>query len=277
MFLFVHDRRDSDRGLVFAMLDVGQGDALYIESPTGTQVLVDGGPLRKILGKLSEVMPSYDRKIDALIMTHSDSDHISGFSEVLSAYEVGQMFEPGVATDSLIYENLKKELEEKKIPSVIARKGMRLHLGGGAVIDIIFPDRDVYDWETNMASLVLKLTYGDVSFMLTGDALIETEELILKETPAEFLKSTYLKAGHHGSKTSTSQKFAEAVSPEYALISAGRENNYGHPHPEVLEILKSIGAQILRTDHSGTLWIKCKGTPYPNMQGDPLHVIHRFL
>jgi len=256
LFLFSLDQKEANRGLTFAMLDVGQGDAFFIESPTGTQILIDGGPPRKILGELAKVMPSFDRTLDAVFLTHPDTDHIGGLLDVFSFYQVGQVFEPGIATDSEVYKNLKQKLEEKKMPSLLARKGMRLHLGGGAVLDVLFPDQDVSDWENNMASVVTRLSFGETSFLLTGDATFETEKMILAITPKEFLKSDFLKAGHHGSKTSTSLEFVKAVSPIYGLISAGRNNSYGHPHEEVLEVLKNTGAKILRTDLLGTILIK---------------------
>jgi len=258
-FLFSLDLRDSHRFLTFAMLDIGQGDALFIESPTGTQVLVDGGPPRKILGHLAKVMPPFDRTLDAIVMTHPDADHISGFLDVLTIYQVGKIFEPGIATDSKIYHDIEKIAEEKNIPSILAKRGMRLNLGGGAVLDILFPDRDVYEWETNAGSIVAKLSYGDTSVMLTGDATIDTEKIILSENGADYLRSTVLKAGHHGSRTSSSKEFVKIVAPQYAFISAGKDNRYGHPHQEVLDILKEAHADILRTDVLGTIIMKSDG------------------
>ena len=259
IFLFSLDWRSSHRELTFAILDVGQGDALFIESPTGTQVLLDGGPPRKILGRLAQIMPSFDRTIDAIIMSHPDADHISGFSDVLSSYKVGEIFESGIATDSKIYQNIKNEAERQKIASILARRGMRLSLGGGVVIDILFPDGYVYDWETNTGGIVAKLSYGDTSVMLAGDAPTVTEKMILAETSVEFLKSAMLKTGHHGSRTSSSPEFVQAVSPRYAFLSAGKENTYGHPHQEVLGLLYQVGARIFRTDLEGTIIMKSDG------------------
>src|SRR3990167_6704814 len=136
-FLFYLDFKNSRRGFVFAMLDIGQGDALFIESPTGTQVLIDAGPPRKILGQLSRVMSPFDRKIDAIVITNPDQDHIGGFLDVLKVYKVGAVLEPGTFTDSKTYQNLRTEIENKKIPDILARRGMRLNMGGGAVIDIL--------------------------------------------------------------------------------------------------------------------------------------------
>ena len=241
------------------MLDVGQGDALFIESPTGTQILVDGGPPRKILSALPRVMSPFDRSIDAIIITNPDLDHIGGFLEVLKKYKVGQVFEPGTFNESKTYENLEREIKNKNIPNTLARQGMRLDIGGGAVIDILFPDRDVSWWDANEGSIVAKLTYGEISIMLTGDATSETEKVVLEDYAAGKLASDILKVGHHGSRTSSSSEFVKAVSPSQVLISNGKDNKYGHPHQEVLDTLSSFGAKILRTDFLGTIIMKSDG------------------
>ena len=243
----------------FAMLDVGQGDGLFIESPTGTQILIDGGPPHSILGPLSLVMSPFDKKIDAILITHPDADHISGFLDVLKNYKVGEFFEPGILDDTKTYQNLKDEIKKDNIPDILARRGMRLDIGGGAFIDILFPDRDVSNWDTNDGSIVAKLTYGNTSVMLTGDAPMKTEQIILKENSAAELHSTILKVGHHGSRASTSPQFVKAVSPDYALISVGKDNKYGHPHKETLDTLTSFGIKIWRTDLLGTIIMKSDG------------------
>ncbi|MCX6751146.1 MAG: ComEC/Rec2 family competence protein [Candidatus Nomurabacteria bacterium] len=257
VFIFYIGWQDSHKGFTFAMLDVGQGDALFIESPTGTQILVDGGPPKKILNQLTRVMSPFDRTIDAFIITNPDADHIAGFLDVLKTYKVDKVFESGALTDSKTYQNLKDELKKNNIPDILAKRGMRLDLGGGVFIDILFPDRDVSAWATNDGSVVAKLSYGDTSVMLTGDASIKTEEIILKENSPMQLHSTILKVGHHGSRTSTSPEFAKVVSPTYAFISDGKDNKYGHPHQETLDTLSLLGAKILRTDLLGAIIMKC--------------------
>ncbi len=239
------------------MLDVGQGDALFIESPTGTQVLFDGGPPRKILGQLSRVMSPFDRSIDALVITDPDQDHVAGFSDVLRVYQIGTVFESGTVSDSKTYQNLKNEIVRKNIPVILVRKGMKLDLGGGVTISILFPDRDVSGWASNDGSVIARLSYGDTSVMLTGDATTETESIVLGANSAAKLRSTVLKVGHHGSRTSTSREFFKTVSPLYALISAGPDNRYGHPHQDVLQTLTAAGAKIFRTDLSGTIVFEC--------------------
>jgi competence protein ComEC len=259
IFLFYLDFQSLNKRLIFAMLNVGQGDGLFIESPTGTQIMFDAGPARSVLGPLMRVMSPFDKSIDAIVVTNPDADHIGGFLDILKNYKVGKVFESGALTDSKIYQNFKDEIKKQKIPDILARKGMRLDIGGGAVIDILFPDRDISSWATNDGSVVARLTYGKTSIMLTGDASIKTEKIILSENTSAQLSSTILKVGHHGSRTSTSPLFVKAVSPIYAFISDGKDNKYGHPHQDTLNTLFSFGAKIFRTDLLGNIIFKSDG------------------
>ena len=221
--------------------------------------MFDVGPARSILGPLARVMSSFDKSIDAIVVTNPDADHIGGLLDILKNYKVGKVFESGTLTDSKIYQNLREEMKKRDIPDILAKRGMRLNIGGGAVIDILFPDRDVASWATNDGSVVAKLTYGKTSIMLTGDASIKTEKIILSENTSAQLSSTILKVGHHGSRTSTSPLFVKAVSPTYALVSDGKDNKYGHPHQDTLNTLLSFGAKIFRTDLLGTIIMKSNG------------------
>ncbi|MFZ2150060.1 MAG: ComEC/Rec2 family competence protein [Minisyncoccia bacterium] len=259
IFLFRLEWKSSQKLLTFVMLDVGQGDALFIESPTGTQIIFDAGPPRKILSALSWVISPFDKNIDAIVITNPDADHIGGFAEILKNYKVGYVFEPGTINDSKTFQNLKSEIKKKKIPDILARKGMRLHLGGGAVIDILFPDRDVREWATNEGSVVARLSYGSTSVLLTGDSTSKTEKIILEENSSLLLKSDVLKVGHHGSRSSTSLPFVKLIAPQYALVSAGADNSYGHPHPETSKTLLNLGVKVLRTDLVGTIIMKSDG------------------
>lgn len=249
---------DRRRVLKVSFLDIGQGDAIFIEAPNGNQVLIDGGSNRKVLKELGKVMPFYDRTIDAVIATHPDKDHIGGLIEVLKNYRTDFVMEPGVSSDTGAYQELEKTISDKKLPRILARRGMSLNLGDGARLNILFPDRNTDEWETNIASIVAKLTYGNNSFLLTGDSPIAIEKY-LAMIDGRGLKSDVLKAGHHGSKTSTSESFAGLVSPEYAIISAGKNNRYGHPHKEVLDIFEKIKATILKTYEQGTISFSSDG------------------
>lgn len=261
VYLLRLDWQNSSRIFTFAMLDVGQGDALFVESPSGTQVMFDGGPVRKVLGPLSKVISTFDKTIDAIVITNPDADHIGGFTDILKNYKVGVVFSSGTLSDSKTYQNLETEIKRQNIPEILLKKGMKLNMGEGVVIDIIFPDRDVSSWATNNGSVVARLSYGNTSIMLTGDAPIKTEQIILKNSllknSLDELKSTILKVGHHGSRNSSSLSFVQAVSPKYALISDGKDNKYGHPHQEVLDIFNQLGVKIFRTDMLGSIVMKC--------------------
>ncbi len=256
-FLIYLDLRSSSGVLTVAVLDVGQGDAIFIESPSGAQIMFDGGSPRKSLAPLRKIMSPFDRTLDAIIITNPDADHIGGFADILKNYEVGLVLEPGTYNSSKTYQNLKKEIQDKKIKNILAKKGMRINMGAGAVIDILFPDRDVSNWSTNDGSIVARLSYGETSMMLTGDSTSKTEKRILENNSMDELESDILKVGHHGSRSSTSYDFAKEVAPEYAIISDGKDNSYGHPHQEVLDTLAEFGVQILRTDELGTIVLTC--------------------
>jgi competence protein ComEC len=259
IFLFYQDFKSLKTNLTFAMLDVGQGDGLFIESPTGTQIMFDGGPAHSVLGPLSRVMSPFDKTIDAMVITNPDADHIGGFLDILKNYKVGVVFKSGTFNDSKTYQNLEMEIKGQHIPEVILRRGMKLNLGGGAIINILFPDRDVSTWSSNDGSVVARLVYGKTSVMLTGDATNTTEKIILAENSKAQLSSTVLKVGHHGSRTSTSSDFVKALAPTYALISDGKDNKYGHPHKDTLDTLNKFGVKIFRTDLLGTIIMNSDG------------------
>lgn len=257
ILLLTYNLENKNKDLTFAMLDIGQGDALYIKSPAGQDILIDAGRDKNVLNSLSKEMPFWDRSIDIVIMTNPDLDHIGGFLEIFKRYKVGKVFEPGTYNDSEIYKLLEQEMRDKNIPRYLARSGTRIDIGDGAVIDFIFPDRDVSTWDNNDGSIVARLIYGNNSFMLTGDASTKTEEIILSKYNEKVFESNILKVGHHGSRTSTSLEFLEKVKPKYALISSGKGNKYGHPHKEILERLSSLNIEILRTDLRGTIVFTC--------------------
>lgn len=248
----------SKQDLTVAFLDVGQGDAIFIDIAGGQQILIDGGPNKKILAELGKVMPFYDRSIDIVIATHPDQDHISGLLDVLERYDVSLIIEPGAKSEIAAYESLENLIKEKGVKKILARRGMKLALSNGAYLLILFPDRDVSKMDTNDASIVAKLVYGDTSFLFTGDSPKKIENYFVF-IDSESLDIDVLKAGHHGSKTSSSESFIGYASPEYAIISAGRNNRYGHPHKEVLDILEKLGIKILRTDLLGSIIMKSDG------------------
>lgn len=239
-------------------LDVGQGDAIFIDSPTHGRMLIDGGKNRKVISELGKILPFGDRRIDVVIATHPDADHIGGLPEVVKRFNVGLIIEPGVESDNEFDDELDSRAVDKNISQVLAKRGQVIDFGDGAVLTILFPNQDVSNWETNDASIVARLDYGESSFLFTGDASIRTENILMSLNKS-FLDIDVLKAGHHGSRTSTSLTFAEVTSPEFVIISAGRDNTYGHPHKEVLNILERVNSKILSTSELGTIKFETDG------------------
>ena len=253
-------REDRQGVLKIAFLDIGQGDAIYLEAPNGNQMLIDGGPPKIVLSALRKVMPFYDRSIDMILVTNPDKDHIAGFVDVLNRYKVGNMVEPGTNSPTAVYAELEKTASARRVPKILARRGMIIWLDKkhGVGFQVHFPDRDISGLGTNDGSIVGKLTYGNTSVMFTGDSP-EKIEHYLAALDGKSLKSDVLKVGHHGSRTSTSPEFVGFVSPAYAAISLGAGNSYGHPHKETLETLNQFGVKIFRTDLIGTVVMKSDG------------------
>lgn len=245
--------------LEVSFLDIGQGDAILIESPSGIDVLIDGGPDRSVLRALPKELGLFDRTIDVVIATHPDKDHIAGLPDVFERYAVRYYFAPGVPGESAFAEELREAArEEPGARTLTARRGMRLNLGSGVYADVLFPDRNVAGVESNDGSTAIRLTYGETSFLLAGDLASKTEEYIVA-LDGTALESDVLKASHHGSKSSTGAIWLAAVQPEIVVISAGKDNSYGHPAPEVLDRVRTAGAEVLSTMESGTVRLVSDG------------------
>ena len=248
-----------ERGiLTVAFLDVGQGDAIFIESPTGKQILLDGGPDGSILSGIGALLPFYDRSIDMLIVSNPDKDHFAGFIDVLKNYQVGNIMEPGTIPNTEIYKIFKEFVREEGATSVLARRGMNIDLGGGAYLQILFPDRDVSGLSTNDGSIIAKLTYGDTSILLAGDTTQNIEKYLV-DLDGSNLDVDVLKLAHHGSKTSSSEPLLAVTTPDYAIISAGLHNKYGHPHKEVIERLAKYNIPTLGTYEDGMIIFESDG------------------
>ncbi len=259
--IFISYKNQNNKYLKVVFLDVGQGDAIYIEAPNGRQILIDGGPDAKLLLSLAKVMPFADRTIDTIIATHSDMDHIGGFPLLIDNYKITNIIENGVSTDSKIYSSLEEKILKNKINKIIAHRGMRIILDEkkNIYLDILYPDRDISKFDSNDGSIVGKLVYGESSFLLTGDASLYVENLIGWNENDITLDSDVLKLGHHGSRTSTSILWLEKVSPEVAIISVDKNNKYGHPHKEILDRLSSMNIPFLSTSDKGNIIFKSDG------------------
>lgn len=250
--------------LKFAVMDVGQGDSLYIESPTGEQLVIDGGPDDSLLRELPKVMPWFDHSIDAIMESHPHTDHVAGFVDLLQRYQVGAVIEPGIVYQGSEVAMLEKEVLSEHIPRYLARRGMVLDLGGGAVLTILYPDSDVTflpEPKVHEGNIVARLVYGKTSILLMGDAPDDVEARLVA-MGSTTLKSDILKVGHHGSKTSSSAALLAAVQPKEAIISVGAKNKYHHPTKEALDRLASVGAEVFRTDQEGTVEFESDGTTF---------------
>jgi competence protein ComEC len=243
------------RELTVTFLDVGQGDAILIESPTGLQMLIDGGGDRTVLRELGDVLGPYDRDIDIVVATHPDKDHIGGLADVFERYEVDYFLESGAVNDTSATAALRAAAQkEPDLTRAIATRGLRLDLGGGSYALVLYPDRDVSKVDTNDSSIAMRIVYGTTSFVFTGDVTSNVEEwLVLLDGDSGMLDADFLKAGHHGSKYATSDAWLASVTPSIVAISVGNNNSYGHPTQEVLERVASGGAKIYRTDEDGRL------------------------
>jgi competence protein ComEC len=246
-----------DGKLHVSFLDIGQGDAILIQTPNGQDILIDGGPdPQKIALELSERLPFWDRTIDLVVCTQPQADHVTGLVEVLQRYNAERVVDPGVSYDSAIYQEWVRLIEIKGIEHNVARAGQEIDLGGGVKIEVLNPPESLWEGtshDVDNNGVVLRLSWNDVSFLFTADIRAEAElELIMNRAN---LKATVLKVAHHGSDTSTTQQFLAAVDPELAVICVGADNPFGHPSPEVLERLTDrLGdANIHRTDQDGTL------------------------
>ena len=245
-----------DDNLHISFLDVGQGDAILIQRGN-QQVLVDGGPSPQAISLgLGSKMPFWDRTIDLVILTHPSADHVTGLVEVLQRYQVKQVLYPDLDFESDIYGEWLRVIEEKDIERTLAQAGQQIDLGEGVVIKVFnppIPPLTGTESDIDNNGVVLHISLGEVSFLLTADIMGEAEwELIAQRVD---LRSIVLKVAHHGSGTSTSPEFLAVVDPQLAVISVGEDNPYGHPTDEVIERLEEkLGAEnIYRTDEQGTI------------------------
>ncbi len=341
-FFSLHTTVSSNQNLKVHFLDIGQGDAIYIETPNRNSMLIDSGPQNeKVISEIQSTKNIFDRRVDVLVATHADSDHIGSMKKVMQKFTHKIFAYSGLTSKTQIFEDLMSELS-KKNSKIFLTAGMSIVLDSEKDIrfEVLFPDFEFHiseylicknnenkkitsekttpnknasktaipkktqirnsdnclkklSTETNLNSVVGKLSFGDTSFMLTGDAPIEVEKFIVKKYSnantaysnnkninqnedeniiqnmhrSVNLQSDILKLGHHGSKTSTSMEFLETLKPSYAIVSSGKNNRYGHPNKSVLDSidsnsrknennsssLKNISTQVLRTDTEGTI------------------------
>ncbi len=249
----------TDGELEVHVIDIGQGDSILVRW-NGGNMLIDAGPNSGEDALRAHLDACGVKKLDYLVCTHPHEDHIGGADMVVKNYEIGKILMPVTSVSTATVNRLLDAIEEKDVPVEAPAPG-DVYTLGDVSFEILGPDPSVED-DANNSSIVLRLRFGDTYFMFTGDAEKESEAKILESFPESDLKSDFLKVGHHGSSTSTSEAFLAAVSPEYAAISCEKGNSYGHPHRETIAVLKKYGItgdRLLRTDISGTIVVVSDG------------------
>lgn len=258
---FNNGSADSQNTKIY-FLDVGQGDSEYIKLSSGEDILIDGGPDDKVLQELGKVMTFGDRRIDLVVLTHPHADHLTGLMDVINRFEVGEIWESGVEYPSTIYNAWKSEIQNKNITNKFVSAGEEKSFNNSTIkFKVLYPLSSLRNKtidNVNNASVVTRLDDNKFSAIFLGDA--ETE--VQKQIAPKMQKTTVLKTGHHGSRNGTVEEMLKITRPAIAIISAGKNNKYGHPHAETLNLLKSYAVQIYRTDQNGTVEVSWDGTNY---------------
>lgn len=245
----------NSRRLKIIFFDVGQGDSALVIAPSGEQILIDGGPDNSVTQKLGQYLPPYDRKIEYVILTHPHADHLAGLPEILRRYEIGEVIYTGVSHTLPHYEEFLDLIKQKQIKALIIEQPQTLAIGD-LQLEFLAPTKSCVSNKPanlNNSSVVFKLTYGSSTALFMGD--YEQEEDLLSSSTT--LESDILKVGHHGSSNASDKEFLASADPDYAVISVGQDNSFGHPHYRTLYYLKQTGADIFRTDEAGDIIFSC--------------------
>lgn len=237
------------------LLNVGQADSIFLRSPKGKTMLIDSGESQNF-DAVCEFLESEDvKKLDVVVATHPHNDHIGSMYRILRKYDVGKFYMPAVTHTTETFERMLDALDDNDITPRLAyaKPNAKIAWGDGSVTARIVSPFEGIDYDLNNWSIVLHVSFGETSILLTGDAEEHAESVMLANLSAEDLDADVLKLGHHGSSTSTSEVFLDTVSPEIAVVSVGKANDYGHPHAETLKRLKQRDIPLYRTDKHGTI------------------------
>jgi beta-lactamase superfamily II metal-dependent hydrolase len=240
-------------------LDVGQGDASVI-LVNDKVILIDAGEIEAGDRVVSDLQQLGVTRIDLLVATHPHSDHIGGMQKVLAAFPVGEVLDSGTPSTSVLYERFLETIERRGIPYRVAEQGRTIDPDPALRILILSPPKERTSDDLNTNSIVLRISYGTVNLLYTGDATSAAESALLRSGYP--LDAQILKVGHHGSSGSSSAAFLSRVRPEIAVLSLGEDNPYGHPHPEAMGRLFTAGPAIYRTDRDGTILVRSNGQTF---------------
>lgn len=239
--------------------DVGQGDAIFIQTPTHHTILIDGGRDTTVSQKIATELSFTDKTIDLVILTHPELDHVGGLPDVLRRYRVGTIISLDVSKDLGAYRAMMDRARADGIPVVSVYAGDTIRFAPGLEMVFLAPEKgQIREEDLNNSSIVVKLIYNTRTWLFTGDAAQESEDRMRRSGRA--LSADVLKLGHHGSRFSSSAAFLQEVGANVAVISAGAKNPYGHPHPEVLERAARQGMTVYRTDRQGDIEMRSDGT-----------------
>jgi competence protein ComEC len=246
----------SEKDLLVHFIDVGQGDAILIQI-NNKNLLIDSGPVSSSNKLIEYLKDQRVSKLDTVLATHPHEDHIGNMDYIINHFKVSNFYAPKKSYSSDSFKAMVQALKKQNLKINTAKAGVPLDLGKGIILDIIAPIKSDYD-ELNNYSAVLKITYGSTKFLFMGDAEKESESQLIASK--QDLSADVIKLGHHGSNSSSSLEFLNKVSPSYAIISCGKFNDYGHPHVETLNNLKSKNITTYRTDIDKTILLKSDGS-----------------
>ncbi len=245
-FYLTHNpSKNVSEGFKVVFLDVGQGDSIFIEDEKGFQILIDGGRGNKVLSELSKVMPFYDRSIDMIIATHWDADHIGGLIPVFDRYDIKVAVTNNQKQHTNTYAELVKRIKKEAYHLVID-KPQKITTPSGTDIEFLWPATGNIQ-DSNNASVVTYIKKYNKEVLFTGDISKEVENLLVDIYGDKLKDIEILKVAHHGSKTSSGEKFIKHLTPEYSIINYGEKNNYGHPHQSTTKTLKKYQSEIILT------------------------------
>lgn len=240
--------------------DVGQGDGIILRTPSQDTIVVDGGPRQDFVQELDSHIPVTDRDVDLLVVTHADADHITGLAALVESGRVkSALINRDSTKQTKIYQRLLTALEQQRVQVIEAQAGQQYSFGE-VHVRVLWPTPASLSTrkESNDKSIILRVSYGTQDMLLTGDAPNSVEKELLKQGSA--VDAEVLKVGHHGSASSTSEDFLQAVQPNIAILSVGAKNRYGHPAARVVQLLQAKGISVLRTDVEGDVLVQCNVT-----------------
>ncbi|EKO1913415.1 MBL fold metallo-hydrolase [Clostridium botulinum] len=236
-------------------IDVGQGDSILVQTKD-KNILIDAGTRKSSDNLINYLKKQHIKKLDYVIATHPHEDHIGGMPKVIDEFEISNFYAPKKTANTKIFKDMILQLKKKNLKINVVKKDISLDLSNDSSLDFLAPVKDNYE-NTNDYSAVIKLTHGNAKFLFTGDAEKASEKDILNSNVD--LSSNVLKVGHHGSHSSSSKEFLDKVNPKMAIISCGKNNDYGHPHKETMKELKKRNIEVYRTDIDGNILLTSDG------------------